>query len=74
MLQRCSGLIIEWSLEIASGSDEDFDEQILDLRFGFDVVLTEDVHLLFSTATGVEAPGRREELNYHLYLGLQYFF
>jgi hypothetical protein len=65
-----------WELlaEVAGSSDEDFDEQILDLRIGFDFALTEDFHLLFSTATGVEAPDRVEELHYDLFFGLQFFF
>jgi hypothetical protein len=60
--------------EIAGASDEDFDEQILDLRVGFDVALTENFHLLLSMATGVEAPDRVEELHYDLSFGMQFFF
>ncbi len=60
--------------EIAGGTDEDFDTEVVDLRGGFDFAITDDFHVLFSVATGISEPTRAEELNYDAFLGLQFFF
>ena len=50
-----------------------FDEDVLDLRAGFDFALTDSVHFLFSAATGLRERDSEEELNYDLYFGVQFF-
>lgn len=64
-----------WSLmvEVAGQSDSDFDNEFLELRAGFDAMLTNSLHLLFSVATGVREPGGAADLDYDVFLGLQFF-
>jgi outer membrane receptor protein involved in Fe transport len=65
---------LELLLELAGGTDEDFDEDLLDIRTGFDYAVSDSFHLLFSVATGVRKPGGEEELDYSIFAGLQFFF
>lgn len=69
------GLDNRWELlfELAGATDTDFDEDVLDIRAGFDFALTDSVHLLFSAATGLREPGGEEELNYDLFFAVQFF-
>ncbi len=64
-----------WELlfELSGATDTDFDDDILDARAGFDFAFTEDLHLLFSAATGLREPDGEEELDYDIFLGLQFF-
>lgn len=64
-----------WTLlfEVAGESDRDFDDEFIELRAGFDATLTGSVHLLFSVATGIQEPRGAGELDYDLFLGLQFF-
>jgi len=65
-----------WELlfELTGATESDFDDDVLDLRAGFDFSLIENVHLLFSAATGLREEGPEDELDYDIYLGLQFFF
>ncbi|HDY83949.1 MAG TPA: porin [Halieaceae bacterium] len=69
------GLNERWELlvELAGATDTDFDDDILDVRAGFDFAWTDDVHLLFSAATGLREPRGEDELDYDLYFGVQFF-
>lgn len=69
------GLNERWELlvELAGATDTDFDDDILDVRTGFDFAWTDDLHILFSAATGLrELPGE-DKLDYDLYFGVQLF-
>jgi hypothetical protein len=69
------GLNDRWELlvELAGATDTDFEDDILDVRAGFDFAFTEEMHLLFSAATGLRKPDGEEELNYDIFVGLQFF-
>ena len=60
-------------VEVAGASDTDFNDEFLELRAGFDATLNDSFHLLFSIATGIEEPSGAGELDYDIFLGLQYF-
>jgi len=60
-------------VEVAGESDTDFDEDFLELRAGFDATLSDSFHLLFSIATGIREPSGAADLDYDVFLGLQYF-
>jgi hypothetical protein len=53
--------------------DTDFNDSLLDLRAGFYFTITEKLHLLFSAATGRQQADKSEQLDYDIYLGIQYF-
>jgi hypothetical protein len=69
------GLNDRWELlfELAGATDTDFDEDVLNVRAGFDFALTDSVHFLFSAATGLREPSGEEDLNYDFYFGVQFF-
>jgi len=58
--------------EFAGESDTDFSDEFHEVRAGFDVALTDSFHLLFSLATGVKDQNSPGELDYDVFLGLQY--
>lgn len=64
-----------WELlgEFVGATDTDFDDDVLDLRAGFDLAIREDFHLLFSVATGLREPDGDDGLDYDIYVGLQWF-
>ena len=64
-----------WELlgELVGATNTHFDEDILDVRIGFDFAIREDFHLLFSAATGLSEPSGEDGLDYDFYLGLQWF-
>ncbi len=62
-----------WLVELYGAANEDFDHDWLELRAGFDATLSEDLHLLFALATGIDAPTAADELDAAVYLGLQLF-
>jgi outer membrane receptor protein involved in Fe transport len=70
------GLNGRWELlfELTGTTDTDFDDDALNIRAGFDLTLTDDVHLLFSAATGLREPDGTEALDYDLYFGIQFFY
>jgi hypothetical protein len=64
---------LELLFELAGATDTDFDDDLLDVRAGLDFTIAEDLHLLFSTATGLREPSGEDELDYDVFLGLQFF-
>lgn len=64
-----------WELlfELEGTSDRDFDDDALNVRAGFDFAISDDLHLLFSAATGLREAAGEDGLDYDLYLGLQWF-
>jgi outer membrane receptor protein involved in Fe transport len=64
---------LELMVELVGATDTDFDDDLLDGRIGFDLAFTEDLHLLFSAATGLRERSGDDELDYDIFLGLQYF-
>ena len=64
-----------WTLlaEVAGASDTGFDNDFLELRAGFDMTVTDSLHVLFSIATGIEEPNGAGQLDYDVFLGLQFF-
>ena len=64
-----------WTLlaEVAGASDTGFDNDFLELRAGFDMTVTDSLHVLFSIATGIEEPSGAGQLEYDVFLGLQFF-
>jgi len=62
----------EFLFELSGASDSGFDTDFLEARVGFDAALTESVHLLFSVATGLSEPSGEDELDYDVFLGLQF--
>lgn len=69
------GLNDRWELlfELSGATDNDFDDDTLDVRAGFDFAFTEDFHFLFSAATGLREPDGEDELDYDIFVGLQFF-
>lgn len=69
------GLNDRWELlfELTGATDNDFEDDALDIRAGFDFALTADFHLLFSAATGLREPDGEDELDYDIFMGLQFF-
>ncbi|UCG71522.1 MAG: hypothetical protein JSV45_09645 [Chromatiales bacterium] len=69
------GLNDRWELlfELAGATDNDFEDDLLDVRAGFDFAFTEDFHFLFSAATGLREPDGEDELDYDIFMGLQFF-
>jgi hypothetical protein len=59
--------------ELYGGSDTDFDNDDLNFHIGFDTELRTDFHLLFSAGSGLREPTGATELDYDIFLGLQYF-
>ncbi len=69
------GLNDRWELllELSGATNTDFDDDSLDVRAGFDFSVTENFHLLFSAATGLRELDGEDELDYDVFLGLQFF-
>jgi hypothetical protein len=65
-----------WELlwEFSGASDTNMDNNVLDLRGGFDFAVSEDFHLLFSVATGLVVPDKLDQLDYDIYLGVQWLY
>lgn len=64
---------LELLFELSGATDTDFDDDVLDIRAGFDFAFTEDFHFLFSAATGLREPDGEDELDYDIFVGLQFF-
>jgi hypothetical protein len=64
-----------WTLlaEVAGASDTGFDNNFLELRVGFDAALNDSFHVLVSIASGIKEPSGAGELDYDIFLGLQFF-
>jgi hypothetical protein len=75
-LAMAFGLNERWELlgEISGATDTDLDSNVLDIRGGFDFAITDDFHLLFSVATGLIEQEKVDELDYDIFLGLQWFY
>ena len=69
------GLNDRWELllELSGATNTDFDDDLLDVRAGFDFGVTENFHLLFSAGTGLRELDGEDELDYDVFLGLQFF-
>jgi hypothetical protein len=59
--------------ELYGGADTDFDNDELNFHIGFDTELRPDFHLLFSAGSGLREPTGATELEFNIFLGLQYF-
>jgi len=59
--------------ELYGGADTDFDNDNLNFHIGLDTELRPDLHLLFSAGSGLREPSGSAELDFDLFLGLQYF-
>lgn len=59
--------------EIYGGAGTDFDNDSLNFHVGLDTRLRQDLHLLLSAGSGLRAPAETSELEFDLFLGLQYF-
>jgi hypothetical protein len=59
--------------EIYGGADTDFDNDDLNFHIGFDTELRPDFHLLFAAGSGLREPAGATELDFDIFLGLQYF-
>lgn len=59
--------------ELYGGSDTDFDNDELNFHIGLDSELRPNFHLLFSAGSGLREPSGATELDYDIFLGLQYF-
>ena len=59
--------------ELYGGSETDFDNDDLNFHIGFDTELRPDFHLLFSAGSGLREPSGTAELDYDVFLGVQYF-
>jgi hypothetical protein len=59
--------------EIYGGADTGFDNDDLNFHIGFDTELRPDFHLLFAAGSGLREPAGATELDFDIFLGLQYF-
>ncbi len=64
---------LTWLLEAYGSAGTGFDNRSVELRAGLDVAIRDDLHLLFSAATGLDAPREQAELDAALFLGVQLF-
>jgi hypothetical protein len=62
----------EFLLELSGTSVNGFDADIFDVRAGFDTALTDSLHFLFSIATRTRELSREDQLDYDVFLGLQF--
>ena len=69
------GLNERWKLlfELAGATNSGFYDDILDVRAGFDFAWTDNVHLLFSVATGLQEISEEEKLDYDIFFAVQFF-
>jgi len=59
-------------LELVGAADTDWNNDVLDVRAGFDFTVTDNLHLLFAAGSGLREPGSEDQLDYDVYLGLQF--
>lgn len=59
--------------ELSGTADNDLGNHFLDARVGFDAVVTESIHVLFSIATGLREPSGADKLDVDVFIGIQYF-
>ncbi len=64
----------EAMFELYGGALSDFDDDFLGWTLGFDVALTDPLHLLLSGGTGLREPAGAEDVDYSFFLGLQYVY
>lgn len=64
---------LTWLLEAYGSAATGFDNQSVELRAGLDLAIRDDLHLLFSAGTGLDAPSEQDELDAAFYLGVQLF-
>ncbi len=72
-LAYAPGARMAWLAELYGTANEDLDQDWLELRAGFDATLSDDLHLLFAVAAGIDAPTAADELDAAVYLGIQLF-
>ena len=58
--------------ELVGTSDTGLGNDYVDARIGFDVAMTEDLHILGSVATGFKEPDGENALDYDVFLGVQF--
>jgi len=61
----------EIMFELYGGSETDFSEDNLNFNVGFDVEMSQDMHLLFAVGSGLKEPDGEASLDLEIYLGLQ---
>ncbi len=61
-------------LELYGAAASNFDDDFLGWTLGFDVTLTEPLHLLLSGGTGLREPAGADAVDYNFFLGLQYVY
>lgn len=59
--------------EIYGAADTEFDDDALNFHVGFDTEIAEDLHLLFAAGSAIRDPDGGEELDFDVFLGLQFF-
>ncbi len=67
------GARTEILFEIYGAADTEFDDDVLNFHLAFDTELAEDLHLLFAAGSAIRDPDDGEELDFDIYLGLQFF-
>jgi hypothetical protein len=72
-LMRMVGERTQVMFELYGGADTDFDNDELNFHIGVDVELVTDLHLLASAGSGLREPRGATELDFDIFLGLQYF-
>jgi hypothetical protein len=60
-------------LELSGSADTDIENDFVTGRVGLDYGFTEAIHGLFAVATGLREPSGEDELDYDIFIGLQYF-
>jgi hypothetical protein len=71
-LSRPVGPRTQIMFELYGGADTNYDNDDLNFHIGFDTELRPDFHLLFSAGSGLREPAGTE-LDFDIFLGLQYF-
>jgi hypothetical protein len=67
------GARTEILFEIYGSADTEFDDDVLNFHVGFDSEIAEDLHLLFAAGSAIRDPDGGEELDFDVFLGLQFF-
>ena len=59
-------------VELSGSSDQDFNDNGMEFRLGFDMEVSENLHFLFAVGSEITDPDENEHLNSVVYFGIQW--
>jgi len=63
---------IDMLVELSGSSDQDFNDNGMEFRLGFDMEVSENLHFLFAVGSEITDPDENEHLNSVVYFGIQW--